>query len=110
MIDALASTSIKNNMTSSDQIKYWRNALFQGGTPTDASVLSSLDRILSNTTIKRACCLGGSDPNNFTVNVRIPIPSDYSTNIPDINSQFGYIDKEVTVPASMCKGLPMSSG
>jgi hypothetical protein len=110
MTDALASASIKNNMTSSDQIKYWRNTLFQNGTPSDSDVLGSLDRILSNTTIKRACCLRGPDPNNFSVNVRIPIPKDYSTDIPDINNKFGYIDKAVTVPASMCKGLQTASG
>ena len=72
MTDALVSASIKNNLTTPDQITYWRNTLFQNGTPTDSQVLNSLNNILSDTTIKRACCLGGPDPNNFSVNVKFP--------------------------------------
>lgn len=78
------------------------------GTPTDDQIKNSLNNILSNTTIKRACCLGGTDPNNFKVNVRIPIPSDYSVSgVPKINTDIGYIDHVVTVPSSMCKNLPI---
>lgn len=110
MTDALVSTSIKNNMTSQEQVAYWRNVLFSQGTPTDQQVKNALDQVLANTTIKRACCLGGPNPNAFNVNVRIPIPSDYSTDIPTINKNFGYIDKSVSVPSSLCANLPSPNG
>lgn len=110
MTDALVSASIKNNMTSQEQIAYWRNILFSQGTPTDQQVKDALDQVLSNTTIKRACCLGGPNPNLFNVNVRIPLPNNYSADIPMINKNFGYIDKSVAVPSSLCKNLPSLQG
>ncbi|VBB18533.1 hypothetical protein YASMINEVIRUS_996 [Yasminevirus sp. GU-2018] len=110
MTDALVSASIKNNLTTPGQLSYWRDRLFKLGTPTDDQIKNNLDNILSNTTIKRACCLGGTDPNNFNVNVRIPLPENYTTGIPEINTKFGYIDKVVSVPSSMCKNLPTATG
>jgi len=108
--DALADASIKNVLTSPDQIKYWRKTLFNQGTPTEKQILEGLDKILSKTTIKRACCLGGSNPNSFDVNVRIPIPKNYAGTIPDTNKKFGYIDKSIKVPSYMCTGLPGPNG
>ena len=114
MTDALVKAGIKNNLTSPDQIRKWGNHISMGvsGTPTAPQIKTNLDNILSNTTIKRACCLGGDgrDPNNFRVNVRIPIPANYSSDIPKINKDFGYIDKSVMVPSSMCNGLPNRDG
>jgi hypothetical protein len=107
MTDTLVEASMKNNMTSKDQIAYWRGVLFSQGTPSDQDVKNALDQVLSNTTIKRACCLGSSNANanDFSVNVRIPIPKNYSSDIPQINKNFGYIDKTVRVPSKLCNGL-----
>ena len=67
-----------------------------------------LDKILSNTTIKRACCLGKGkslSDDILEVPVRIPIPKKYDMddeiNIED-KEYFGYIDKNIKVPATMC--------
>jgi hypothetical protein len=110
-VDVLANTSIKNNLTSSEQLRYWRNSVLMSGrgTVSDNQIKDILDKTLENTTIKRACCLGGvsaTEPNTFAVRVRIPIPKDFTTPLPDVNKKFGFIDKIVNVPASLCTDLP----
>jgi hypothetical protein len=109
-ISVLVASSIKNSLTSKEQIDYWRKNLFSDTTLTDQQVLDALDSILSNTTIKRACCLGKADGDFFNVDVRIPIPPDYSENVSDINKKLGYIDKTVKVPKTMCNYLQSPKG
>lgn len=107
--DILATLSMKNNMVSPLEIEYWRRRLFVNGTHSDEQIRTYLDNILSSTTVKRACCLDGSDRKK--VNVRIPIPKNLSIEgLPQINKDFGFIDKVVEVPAGMCENLPTSHG
>jgi hypothetical protein len=74
---------------------------------------------LSNTTIKRACCMakrnsGKIDTDNtYTVNVKIPIPPGDNTLNPT-GQKFGYKNIPVKVPLNMCnsvfKNYSQSSG
>jgi len=105
-LDALTYSEIRNNMTDNDSLDMWRGQLFTtSGTLTDKQVADKLDQILSSTTIKRACCLGnnliGDNTKPLKVNVRIPIPTGM-TDLPAINKKFGYYDRVVYVPRSMC--------
>jgi hypothetical protein len=119
IVNALVFTSIKNNIPITDprfqRIQSSSNFIGLGDVDRD----TRLDEILSDTTIKRACCLGkaGKDGNitadekHYKIKVKIPIPSDYSPNV--IERKFGYINKEVLVPIEQCKSvLPLfdSSG
>ena len=111
ILDALVYSDITNNMTNEQRLD---NGL---GDLTSNSVSMTtgdyLDSILDNTTIKRACSMHrgkvGVNQDNFIVNVRIPTPKDhkYDPDDPSVELQkkFGYIDKPVNVPASMCDTL-----
>ena len=112
--DALIDTSIKNNLTNPQQLRYWRNSILMAGRNIrdDNIARDILDRTLSNTTVKRACCLGAAsstDPRSFAVQVRIPIPRDFN-DLSDTNRDFGFIDKIVNVPRTMCDSLQDSTG
>ena len=110
-IDSLVNTSMKNNLISDTDINFWRNSILLAGksTSTNEQVKTILDQTLQNTTIKRACCLAGGTT-SYPVKVRIPIPSDFSGTLPKINTDFGFIDKVVQVPPTMCNSLPSSNG
>lgn len=114
MTSALVNASIQNNMTSAKQIAYWQGTgTFSkiNGSTNATDIKTYLNNVLSNTTIKRACCLGGPNKNNFTVNVRIPIPANYDTSdLPAINQSLGFIDKTVTVPSTLCNNLMIKDG
>jgi hypothetical protein len=79
-----------------------------------SSISDQLDEILSNTVIKRACCMNknksGITDTSYDVRVRIPIPDSYTFDEHNSNTElwkkFGYIDKTVSVPASMCDAFP----
>jgi len=108
--DAFIYSKIKNNLTDNE---------FTDSTL--ASKLSNkidmknykkeLDNILDMTTIKRACCVNhkrdGVTGDSYKVNVRIPIPTnhDFTTTAPHISQlqkKFGYIDKIIDVPKTLC--------
>jgi len=103
VVDALVYASIKNNVsTDADGI----NSIIQytsGLIPaqTGATIGPTLNGILDDTAIKRACCLGKG-----TVDVRIPIPKEIqlgtvlSSDV--LQKKFGYYDKTVTVPKELC--------
>lgn len=66
--------------------------------------LKFFDKVLENTTIKRACCLGSE-----SINVRIPIPADMQDKIEgheftfaDLYIKYGYYDRSVNVPPELC--------
>ena len=106
-LDALVYANIRNNLTPSQMTNTGLSTTIVPPNPSKTG--DYLDGILSETVIKRACCnnLNRSNVNSssFAVPVRIPMPVDY---IPGDNSlasvwkKFGYIDKTVYVPASMC--------
>jgi hypothetical protein len=73
------------------------------------SFQSDLDNIISNTTIKRACCVQKTDKNNpdmYKINVKLPIPDGYIFDGDPVTSalqqKLGYINKEVKIPKSLC--------
>jgi hypothetical protein len=111
--DALAHAQIKNNMTNPEQLRYWTSTVLQGeGLVSEDEITNALDSILSNTTIKRACCLGGEDeddPTRFKVNVRIPIPTGLTPS-DSRHIDYGFIDKPIKVPKSFCKNVMSSDG
>jgi hypothetical protein len=108
--DALEHATIKNNLTSPDEILYWRSVppVLGKSTMGDEQVKEVLDKTLENTTVKRACCLGAGT-NSLSVKVRIPLPKDY-TDYANINKDFNFIDKAIQVPASMCKKVESADG
>jgi hypothetical protein len=57
----------------------------------------SYDDLLLGSTYKRACCMGKK-----TIPVKIPTPANYSGVLQDINKQFNYVTKEVTIPDGFC--------
>ena len=60
-----------------------------------------MDDILSNSTIKLACCAGTkNDNNNYNIDVKIPLVD--SEIMDDINITYGFEDKNIEVPAFMC--------
>lgn len=112
--DGLINAEIKNYMTSPSQLKNWKSTPMLGsqGTISNQQALKKLDAILSNTTIKRACCLGSEDPENpdyFKVDVRIPIPANFDSS-DDRNIEYGFIDKSIKIPKSYCDNVESSDG
>jgi hypothetical protein len=123
IVDALVYSQIKNNVTentpgmvmkSDDWNNFTSNIL---DIDSDKDIQSEMNNILSQTTIKRACCLNNVDSaGNLKVDVQIPIPKDINNNTAINNSYlgringtyastwgtYGYIDKPIIVPKSMC--------
>jgi hypothetical protein len=105
-VDALAYSYIKNNLTLNQMESYPLLGSITVPEPTNPD--GGFTDLLSNTTIKRACCVGyasldGSD--SYQVKVRIPVPKNYdvkSTINATLSGKFGYIDKVINIPTSMC--------
>ncbi len=102
-MDALVYAETSNILPNSELINL--NINFQGNqSPQDV-----MNQYLNETTIKRACCMNRTGPANNDgstgVNVKIPIPTNYNFQNelnPALNKQFGYIEKTVYVPQSLC--------
>ncbi|QKF94263.1 hypothetical protein QKU48_gp0805 [Fadolivirus algeromassiliense] len=112
-MDALAYATITNNISDNNTLQYFQqylndNALPPGGTKNFTSNMdgakATLDKILTNTQQKRACCLG-----NTKVDVRIPKPdgvtlSGLSTG--QTATKYGYYDKpDVAITQGVCSNL-----
>lgn len=75
---------------------------------------NNLTNILDDTTIKRACCQNTSDKTGDTIQipVRLPLVEDqYITsndNITTVGTKYGYMDKYVNVPKSICSNSKYS--
>ena len=102
--DALVYSQLTNNLNSSVMGDTQWDTLLNDLNVDRTQISSQLNDILSNTTVKRACCMknptSSDDP---FINVRIPIPMGYT--VSDDNKtwkEFGYIDKRVVVPKAMC--------
>lgn len=113
---SLVYASMKNEMTTPDQYNYWRKQSIFGnrGSLSSQQIQNELNAILSNTTIKRACCLASpvdGDPDHYKVNVRVPVPKTWSNNGGDKrNIDYGFIDKAVKVPKAYCNAVKSSDG
>jgi hypothetical protein len=92
-IDALVYTSLTNKITndSNNYPDIYANIQNKIG-PNN----NEWNSIISETTLKRACCNNSTD-----INVKIPIPKDFVTE--GIYSKYLFIEKPITVPTSMCK-------
>jgi hypothetical protein len=108
VIDALAASSIQNNL-SSDQLT--ASGISTNYTPpTGVSYTDNLNNILNYTTIKRACCVNkgrlGSTTTTYPVTVRIPTPTGYVYDNNDprttVWQKYGYIDKTINIPDALC--------
>ena len=71
---------------------------------------ASASELLSNTTLKRACCRTTKRTGDFDVEVRLPLqrtPEQIGTNpiSKDLYEKFGYYDKSIKVPLSICSQL-----
>lgn len=109
ILDALIYSDIKNNIIGSDLNKITARI----STVPNSNELEHLDDILKDTVIKRACCInhgrqGNETLENYIVDVRIPIPKDFDFSKVNetkakLYKKFGYIDKSVYVPKSICE-------
>ena len=81
-----------------------------------------MNTLLSNTTIKRACCLKNTDvddPNHYKVNVKLPyvdalVPLSNVQKL-SLYKKYNFMNKEIKIPASLCsvinyKGPDSSDG
>lgn len=114
--DALAYSSIINNYNTPQALDYYDSRLQpRGMTPIrsgSSQAAAYLDQTVSQTSIKRACCLKNTDPNNpnnYLVQVRIPIPANYTnvttTTASQLQNKYKYTDKVVSVPKSLCNTM-----
>lgn len=110
-IDALLYTQIPNNLSPSNIIDSGLSSIFNP--PDPANSASYYNQQLNQTTLKKLCCMNlnrlGVDQSTFQTTIRIPVPSGYNfgTNPnADIWQKFGYIEKTISVPSSVCKSIP----
>jgi hypothetical protein len=98
--DALAHASIKNNLTEQQNLDKWKDSsiLSKYASMSSTDAKNKLNTVLSNTTIKRACCLGSQRPNNtpvdyYTVPVKIPVPKNFSAQdgLSEMNEKYKFI-------------------
>ncbi len=74
-----------------------------------SEVKDKVSELLTQTTIKRACCMADDSGCNdcYNVNVRIPTPKGYTYKDPDgadkIAKEMDYADIPIKIPKSMCK-------
>jgi hypothetical protein len=108
--DALAYSYIKNNLVENDHISKYKREFDFGGN--DTQVNSSLNDVLMDTTIKRACCLRTpQDMNKTELNIKVRIPIPENINLGDYGSDekkytdYGFFEKQIKVPSALCKDV-----
>ena len=102
-IDSLINTRIRNKVSNPGQ--YLPSEFITSSSTTTDVLNNAVDEILDKTTIKRACCLARSTDTNVSVNVKLPVypDIDFASLIDgSIQQKFGYINKTVSVPMSLC--------
>ena len=92
ILDALVYSSIKNNLNPTNYPSY---DLMRSKTSSASS--EDLNNIISNSTIKKACCSAESKFQDDNYETHIPIL--------DPEGKMPYIDKKITVPVSICKNM-----
>jgi hypothetical protein len=134
--DALIYASIQNIITPNNFLnldaRYWKAD--DKGNPIDTSKVdgyinfttelgitsgnrdSDLQKLINNTTLKRACCLRDEDPENnknYLVTVKLPyvdsaVPgTDILKNI--LYKRYGFMNKIVSVPKTICNSSELSN-
>lgn len=118
-LNALVYTSIQNNIPQNDARFSTLIAKLGLNSPSAEVTESEINNILSETTIKRACCLANQygdgwgnasdDGNYFKIDVKIPTPGEnypYSETQQGLTQKkFGYIDSTIYVPKNMCASV-----
>jgi len=102
-LDALVYAGIKNNITDQQPLEDLASTLppyVNSGGLSDKN--NAINNILRNTTIKRACCMG-LDGDKKGITVRIPIPTAETSS--SLGTKFGYYDKLISVPSSLCQTI-----
>ena len=110
MTDALVYAVMQNIMDSSDtdQWDYYKRNIQIPTKPPGGTLPVTLNTILDETTIKRACCRAveaDDDSSAWRIRVRIPTPKDHSYgtgNVEQIEKKYGYVDVPVNVPKTLC--------
>ena len=110
IIDALIYSSIKNNIdiNATDDRFFFLKKNAGVSDPDNNIALNNINKLMENTTIKRACCMAKRDKDridangNITVQVKIPIPTGGESSSDKVGSKFGYKSIPVKVPSSMC--------
>jgi len=114
-LNALIYTSIQNNIPQSDP-RFNKLVTKLGLTSGEANVVSNqIDNILSETTLKRACCIANQKGPNYSnqsadgkyigIDVKIPTPPNYEYSNDSMGStqkKFGYINTKMYIPKEMC--------
>ena len=119
-LNALAYATFQNIIPVSEMASFGLSTVTSQA-PDQTNVVGFLDGFLDNTQLKRACCVYGGAPGNaqsesYNILVRIPIPGNpatYNFNTSTFGPQwqkFQYIDKAVTIPASVCASLTDENG
>jgi len=106
-IDALAYAQMPNMILDSENIDTMIQK-YNNISDNLNTAKSELNGMLSQTQIKRACCLyngrkGTASP--YTISVRIPVTSNIdwtSQTFAQIKQQLGFIDKNVKIPQALC--------
>jgi hypothetical protein len=104
-LNSLAYAQIPNNLTSVNEIDEYGSTTGISGVQ---NIKNTMDSVLSNTTVKRACCMAKNRTTQITelpVKVRIPVPKDFDWADEDnktVKQKFQYIDKDILIPSTMC--------
>jgi hypothetical protein len=108
-MDALIYSSSNNSIPNENLHSYGLFSIMSNS-PDPAHIDQYLNSILSQTSIKRACCMnkGKADASvsSYPVTIRIPTPENYDYgNNPnaDIWKKYGYIEKTISVTPEICK-------
>jgi hypothetical protein len=123
-LDSLAYASMENSLLTQDDMKTWRNMNITGisADTTSDQIQSKLNKILSNTTLKRACCLqqpdqsSSPDNNVWQIPVRIPVfnssqfTSETKQKLVPYEKSYNYYDKIVKIPKTMCNSIKSPDG
>lgn len=99
--------NIPNIVTDPNYYDYLRTVFKQYGPMTSAEIATDLNKVLNNSSIKRACCLGLSDNENIEVKIKIPDPepsllSDPTSNRGKLYKKHNYFVKQIKIPRNLC--------
>jgi hypothetical protein len=102
IIDALIYSSMKNIIEFDD----WDKKYSELQQINSIDMPSEVNNLLTNSTIKRACCLkkrGPGGSNTYEIDLKIPVPKGMENSISGLSKKYGYINKKILVPVSMCQ-------
>ena len=110
IIDSLIYTSIKNNININDPDERFLFLKKETGIndSDDNIAKTKVDSLLTNTTIKRACCMAKRDKDkidadkNISIQVKIPVPTGGASSSDKVGTKFGFKNVTVKVPSSIC--------